>query len=121
MQEIFCTRRRSRRCAVPEMRVRLTAPAPSSVRAKIQSRLNEELVMYKTSVAVVFALGLAASCSVAVAASSPIGIWIDHTGRGAVEITDCNGKLCGHLVWFKDGKHSMEGCKFHIIGNVRPF
>jgi hypothetical protein len=37
--------------------------------------------MYKTSVAV-FALGLA-SCSVAVAASSPIGIWIDHTGRGA--------------------------------------
>ena len=37
--------------------------------------------MYKTSVAVVFALGLAASCSVAVAALSPIGIWIDHTGR----------------------------------------
>jgi uncharacterized protein (DUF2147 family) len=76
--------------------------------------------MYKTSVAVVFALGLVASCSVAVAASSPIGIWIDHTGRGAVEITDCNGKLCGHLVWFKDGKHSKEGCKFQIIGNVRP-
>jgi uncharacterized protein (DUF2147 family) len=76
--------------------------------------------MYRTSVAVVFALGLAAGSNLAVAASSPIGIWIDHTGRGAVEITDCNGKLCGHLVWFKDAKHSKEGCNFQIIGNVRP-
>ena len=61
----------------------------------------------------------AATCG-AVAASSPIGVWIDHTGRGAVEITDCGGKLCGHLVWFKDGKHSKEGCNFQIIGNVKP-
>ena len=37
-----------------------------------------------------------------------------------MEITDCNGKPCGHLVWSKDGKHSKEGCKFQIIGNVRP-
>jgi uncharacterized protein (DUF2147 family) len=65
------------------------------------------------------ALGIA-GCGTADAASSPIGIWIDHTGRGAVEITDCNGKLCGHLVWFKDGKHGKEGCNFQIIGNVRP-
>ena len=50
----------------------------------------------------------------------PIGIWIDHTGRGAVEITDCGGKLCGHLVWFKDAKQSKGGCNFQIIGNVRP-
>src|SRR6202521_2642566 len=75
---------------------------------------------------VVFARGIGllaigfASVGTAVAASSPIGVWIDHTGRGAVEITDCGGKLCGHLVWFKDGKHSKEGCNFQIIGNVRP-
>ena len=56
----------------------------------------------------------------AAAAPSPIGVWIDHTGRGAVEITDCGGKLCGRLVWFKEGKHSKEGCNFQIIGNVRP-
>jgi uncharacterized protein (DUF2147 family) len=61
-----------------------------------------------------------AGCGAAGAASSPIGIWIDHTGRGAVEITDCGGKLCGHLVWFKDGKNNDEGCNFQIIGNVRP-
>jgi uncharacterized protein (DUF2147 family) len=56
----------------------------------------------------------------AFAASSPLGVWIDHTGRGAVEITDCNGKLCGRLVWFKDQKNEKEGCNFHIIGDVRP-
>src|SRR6478752_7764239 len=56
----------------------------------------------------------------AAAAASPIGVWIDQTGRGAVEITDCGGKLCGHLVWFKDNKHAKEGCNFQIIGNVKP-
>ena len=65
-------------------------------------------------------VSLIACGTAVVAASSPIGIWIDHTGRGAVEITDCGGKLCGHLVWFKDEKHSKEGCNFQIIGNVRP-
>src|SRR4249920_4056345 len=66
------------------------------------------------------AITVAAASTPAFAVSSPLGVWIDHTGRGAVEITDCNGKLCGHLVWFKDGKHSKEGCNFQIIGNVRP-
>jgi len=65
------------------------------------------------------AVGLAA-CGTALGASSPLGVWIDQTGRGAVEITDCGGKLCGHLVWFKDEKHSKQGCNFQIIGNVKP-
>ena len=56
----------------------------------------------------------------AFAAGSPLGVWIDHTGRGAVEITDCNGKLCGRLVWFQDAKNNKEGCNFQIIGDVRP-
>ena len=36
------------------------------------------------------------------AADSPLGVWIDHTGRGAVEITDCGGALCGKVVWVAD-------------------
>ncbi|MEZ5851398.1 MAG: DUF2147 domain-containing protein [Hyphomicrobiaceae bacterium] len=34
----------------------------------------------------------------------PVGLWIDHTGRGAVEIAQCEGKatLCGWIVWLKD-------------------
>jgi uncharacterized protein (DUF2147 family) len=59
-------------------------------------------------------------CGTAVAASSPIGVWIDHTGRGAVEITDCGGNLCGRLVWFKEAKNSREGCNFQIMGDVKP-
>lgn len=31
------------------------------------------------------------------------GLWVDHTGRGAVEIGPCGpaGKLCGHIVWLQ--------------------
>ncbi len=29
------------------------------------------------------------------------GIWIDHTGRGAVEFTRCGEALCGNLVWLE--------------------
>ena len=32
----------------------------------------------------------------------PIGLWIDHTGRGAVEIVPCATELCGRIVWMKD-------------------
>ena len=64
-------------------------------------------------------LATAASTS-ALAAGSPYGVWIDQTGRGAVEITDCGGKLCGKLVWFQDAKYEKDGCNFQIIGNVRP-
>jgi uncharacterized protein (DUF2147 family) len=66
------------------------------------------------------AITLAAASTPAFAASSPLGIWIDHTGRGAVEITDCGGRLCGRLVWFQDEKYSKEGCNFQIIGDVKP-
>ena len=62
---------------------------------------------------------LAASAGAVSAASSPIGVWIDHTGRGAVEIADCGGKLCGHIVWVKDAGHN-DGCNFQVIGNVKP-
>ena len=65
------------------------------------------------------AITLASAWTPAFAAGSPLGVWIDHTGRGAVEITDCNGKLCGRLVWFKDEKNVKDGCNFQIIGDVK--
>lgn len=52
------------------------------------------------------------------AGASPLGVWIDHTGRGAVEITDCGGKLCGRVVWLKDAKNA-SACGRQIIGNAR--
>jgi uncharacterized protein (DUF2147 family) len=57
--------------------------------------------------------------SLAAAQATPTGVWIDHTGRGAVEITECGANLCGRAVWVKDPKDS-KGCGIQIIGNAKP-
>lgn len=60
---------------------------------------------------------LLAPASIA-AAQSPVGVWIDDTGRGAVEISECGGgKLCGKLVWLKDPAAS-KACGTAIIGDA---
>ncbi len=30
------------------------------------------------------------------------GVWIDHTGRGAIEIAPCGTRVCGYIFWVKD-------------------
>lgn len=62
---------------------------------------------------------LAASAGAVSAAPGALGTWIDHTGRGAVEITDCNGALCGHIVWLK-AAGDAEACNMQVLGNVKP-
>jgi uncharacterized protein (DUF2147 family) len=52
-------------------------------------------------------------------AAEPTGIWYDHTGRGAVEITTCGSALCGRVVWLRDAGN-RSACGLQIIGNVRP-
>jgi uncharacterized protein (DUF2147 family) len=64
-------------------------------------------------------IALVATCGTAFAASAPTGLWYDHTGRGAVEITECGGNLCGRLVWVKEAGHK-EGCGLQIFANVKP-
>ena len=61
------------------------------------------------SVAAAVAISAAAS-----AQDSPLGVWIDHTGRGAVEITNC-----GKVVWVADQANS-KGCGLQILGDVKP-
>ncbi len=51
------------------------------------------------------------------AAPDAKGVWIDHTGRGAVEIVDCGGKLCGSVVWLRDTKN-VKACGVQILGSV---
>ncbi len=48
--------------------------------------------------------------SPALAANDPLGVWVNDTGRGAIEIKDCGGKLCGHVVWVKDPASDVKGC-----------
>ncbi len=65
-------------------------------------------------------LALSLSANVASAAKlSPVGVWLDHTGRGAVEIKPCGKKLCGHVVWARKKKDSKKGCGKKLIGNLR--
>lgn len=78
--------------------------------------------MNRLSVLVRSAAGLllaAVSVMPAVSATDPVGVWIDHTGRGAVEIADCGGRMCGKLVWLKDGKN-QQACGTQIIGDAKP-
>ena len=63
-----------------------------------------------------FACAFSASTS---AAPDPKGVWLNDTGRGAVEIKNCAGALCGHVVWVKDGADA-KGCGKQIIGEARP-
>jgi uncharacterized protein (DUF2147 family) len=66
-------------------------------------------------------------------APEPTGVWIDHTGQGAVEIAPCNSgtpganpganRLCGRVVWLKDPAHrSVSGkpiCGAQVLGDLR--
>ena len=61
---------------------------------------------------------LAVGAGSAIAQDSPVGVWIDHTGRGAVEIAPCGESLCGHVVWVKDAKNT-SACRTQIIGDAR--
>lgn len=66
----------------------------------------------------------------------PVGVWIDHTGRGVVEIHPCGNTLCGSIVWMqqpndKKGqplRDSLNGdrrkrsrviCGLQIIGGLK--
>jgi uncharacterized protein (DUF2147 family) len=31
-----------------------------------------------------------------------VGVWMDHTKRGAIEIMPCGTRLCGYVYWVKD-------------------
>ena len=55
----------------------------------------------------------------AFAAPDPTGIWMNDTGRGAVEIKQCGNALCGNVVWVKSATDS-KGCGKQIIGGVAP-
>ncbi len=78
--------------------------------------------MWKSNSAVGPLAAAVLTCAVpglAHAASDLTGVWMNDTGRGAVEIKNCGGALCGHVVWVKDGADA-KGCGKQIIGEARP-
>ncbi|MGD9803546.1 MAG: DUF2147 domain-containing protein [Hyphomicrobiaceae bacterium] len=61
---------------------------------------------------------MAAATATPSAANEATGVWLDHTGRGAVEITNCGSGLCGRIVWLKNASHG-SACGTQVIGNVK--
>ena len=51
------------------------------------------------------------------------GVWLDHTGQGAVEITPCGDRICGRVVWLKDPTHKSKSgkliCGTQILGDLQ--
>ena len=76
--------------------------------------------MWTTKSALPFAAFAAVliSASSALAGPAPLGLWIDHTRRGGVEITQCGARLCGHIAWLKDAENS-EACGVQVIGDAK--
>lgn len=72
---------------------------------------------FLTSVAFAALMGL--SAPLRAQSPEPTGVWLDHTGRGAVEISQCGEALCGRLVWLKD-ETGKEACGVQILGEVKP-
>lgn len=56
-------------------------------------------------------------------AADVTGVWIDHTGQGAVEITPCGERICGQVVWLKNPSHKSKSgkliCGTQILGELR--
>ncbi|OYW53335.1 MAG: hypothetical protein B7Y80_08540 [Hyphomicrobium sp. 32-62-53] len=61
--------------------------------------------------------GIVLLSATAAQAADPTGVWMNDTGRGAIEIKNCGGGLCGHVVWVKDTTDT-KGCGRQIIGNA---
>jgi uncharacterized protein (DUF2147 family) len=74
-------------------------------------------VLTRAAAMLLTAAALSTSSAHAASANGPLGVWLDHTGRGAVEIKPCGDKLCGHVVWVKSTTDS-KGCGRQIIGDA---
>ena len=48
-------------------------------------------------------------------AASYSGLWYDHTGRSAIQVSKCGTGLCGRIVWLKNKSHKSV-CGTSIIG-----
>jgi len=83
------------------------------------------------------AVMMAISAGSAAADPREAGIWYDDSGKGAVRLTVCGDKLCGHIYWLKeplypDGKPLRDRhnpnesqrtrpiCGLQVIGGLAP-
>jgi uncharacterized protein (DUF2147 family) len=71
-----------------------------------------------------FAMLAAGSLCAQSPSSDVTGLWIDHTGQGAVEILPCGSRICGRVVWLKNPNHKSKSgkriCGTQVLGDLAP-
>jgi uncharacterized protein (DUF2147 family) len=75
----------------------------SSAFSRAPRRQSYSVVMVLAASATgVFAQGAAQQVPAKPAALDVAGIWIDHSGQGAVEIAQCGASVCGRVFWIRE-------------------
>ena len=68
---------------------------------------------------------VAAQAPQAPPAGDVAGLWIDHTGQGAVEIAPCGDRVCGRVVWLKNPAHKSKSgkliCGTQVLGDLKAY
>ena len=100
----------SKYAAEPEHGRAAEGMEPSAV---VETETSKEAAMPRLALRSA-ALAATFFASVPAFAADPLGVWMNDTGRGAIEIKDCGGKLCGHVIWVKDNT-DVNGCGREII------
>lgn len=90
----------------------------------------------RTALALVLGVFAVPGNSLAQSAAPELGTWINHTGKGAVEIYLCGSNLCGKIVWLKEpnndagrpkrdannpdpSKRNRPVCGVHTLANLK--
>ncbi len=73
-----------------------------------------------TVAAVAFAFGAFTTSQASAQGETPLGVWINDTGLGAIEITECGSGICGRVVWVKEKAKVKKVCGLQVIGDAAP-
>ena len=101
-------------------------------RSGATARLATALMLAALATAGSTAAALAQGPAAAAIPPDVVGVWVDHTQQGAVEIKQCGDKLCGYVVWMQkpvddktgnpltDGDSCAVQCKVHHAFSACP-
>ena len=67
-----------------------------------QAPSQRTMARFATVLCVAASLHFSVTPPAMAASGTETGVWIDDTGRGAVEIAPCGAKLCGRIFWLQE-------------------
>lgn len=102
------------------------------------ARLATALMLASLAMTGPLSTAMAQGSAAAAYAPDVVGVWVDHTQQGAVEIKQCGERLCGYVVWMQKATDDKTGqpltdaqnpdptrrkvpmCGLQIIGDAAP-